>query len=55
MKETSNGTIKNQNIFEMKTTSNGRLTQNIKSGISQQQLMGFSSNFKFKLRGPNQS
>jgi hypothetical protein len=43
---------------EMKTTFNGppigRRTQNIKSGISQQPLIGYSSNFKLKLRGPNQ-
>jgi hypothetical protein len=38
----------------MKTTSNGRRHQNIKSGISQQPLLGFSSNFKPELRGPNQ-
>ena len=29
--------------------------QNIKSGISQQPLVGSFSNFKFKLRGPNQN
>ena len=38
----------------MQTTSNGRQPQNIKSGISQQQLIGTSSNFKLKLMGPNQ-
>ena len=38
----------------MKTTSDGRRPQNIKSGISQQALIGSSSNFKLKLRGPNQ-
>ena len=36
-------------------TSNGRRTQNIKSGISQQPLIGSSSNFKLKLIGPNQN
>ena len=38
----------------MKTTSNRRQPQNIKSGISQQPLIGSSSNFKLKLRGPTQ-
>jgi hypothetical protein len=33
----------------------GRQPQNIKSGISQQPLHGFSSNFKLELRGPNQN
>ena len=37
-------------IFKMKTTSNGRRPQNIKSGISQQPLIGSYSNFKLKLR-----
>ena len=41
--------------FEMKTTSDGRWPQNIKSGISQQPLIGSSSNFKLKLRGLNQN
>ena len=34
----------------MKTTSNGRRPQNIKSGISQQPLIGSYSNFKLSLR-----
>jgi hypothetical protein len=41
--------------FEMKTTSDGRRPQNIKSGIFQQPLIGSSSNFKLKLRGLNQN
>jgi hypothetical protein len=36
----------------MKTTSNGRWPQNIKRWISRQPLLGSSSNFKLKLRGP---
>ena len=36
-------------------TSNGRRPPNIKSWISQQPLIGSSSNFKLKLRGPNQN
>ena len=43
------------NIKDDQTTSNGRRPQNIKSRISQQPLIGFSSNFKLKLRGPNQN
>jgi hypothetical protein len=39
----------------MKTTSNGRQPQNIKSWISQQSLIGSSSNFKLQLRGPNKN
>jgi hypothetical protein len=39
----------------MKTTSDGRQHQNMKSGISQQPVLGFSSNFKHKFRGPNQN
>ena len=42
-------------MLEMKTTSNGRRPQNIKSWISQQPLIGSSSNFKLKLRGPNKN
>jgi hypothetical protein len=42
-------------MLEMKTTSNGRRPQNIKSGISQQPLIGSSSNFKLKLRGPHKN
>ena len=37
-------------IFTLKTTYNGRRPQNIKSGISQQQLIGSYSNFKHKLK-----
>ena len=37
----------------MKTTSNGRWPQNIKSGISQQPLIEPFSNFNLKFRGPN--
>jgi hypothetical protein len=36
----------------MKTTSHGRQLQNIKSGISQQSLLGSYSYFKLKLRLP---
>ena len=39
----------------IKTTSNGRLHQNIESGISQQPLIGSSSNFILQMRGPNQN
>ena len=39
----------------MKTTFNGRRPQNIKSGISQQSLIGSYSNFKLRLRRPKQS
>jgi hypothetical protein len=42
-------------MFERKMTTNGRRPQNIKSGISQQPCIGFSSNFKLKLRRPNQN
>jgi hypothetical protein len=42
-------------MLEMKTTSNGRRPQNIKSWISQQPLIGSSSNLKLKLRGPNKN
>ena len=42
-------------MVEMKTTSNGRRPQNIKSKISQQPLNRPSSNFKLKLRGPNRN
>ena len=42
-------------MLEMKTTFNGRRPQNTESSISQQQLTGSSSNFKLKLRGPNQN
>ena len=42
-------------MLEMKTTSNGRRPQNIKSWISQQPLIGSFSNLKLTLRGPNQN
>jgi hypothetical protein len=38
----------------MKTTSNGRRPQNIKTGISQQPLIGPYSNFELNLIIPNQ-
>ena len=41
--------------LQWKTTSNGRRPQNIKSGISQQPLIGSYSNFKLRLRRPKQS
>jgi hypothetical protein len=41
--------------YEMKTTSKIRLPQNKKSGISQQPLVGFFSNLKLRLFGPNLS
>jgi hypothetical protein len=41
--------------YEMKTTSDGRQPQNSKRGISQQPMIGSSSNFKLKLRGPKQN
>ena len=40
-------------MLKMKMTSIERQPQNIKSGISQQPLIGSSSNFKLKLRGPD--
>ena len=43
----------NEDDLQWKTTLNGRWPQNIKSGISQQPLIGSSSNFKLKLRGQN--
>jgi hypothetical protein len=39
----------NEDDLQWKTTLNGRWPQNIKSGISQQPLIGSSSNFKLKL------
>ena len=41
--------------LQWKRTPNGRRPQNIKSWVSQQPLVGFSSNFKLKPRGPNQN
>jgi hypothetical protein len=40
-------------MLAMKTTSNRRRPQNIKNGICKQQLIGSYSNFKLKLRRPN--
>ena len=40
------------NIWQMKTTSNGRWPQNIKNQIVQQPLIGSYSNFKLKLIWP---
>ena len=40
-------------MIEIKTTSNERRPQIIKSLISQQLLIGSYSNLKLKLRGPN--
>ena len=42
-------------MLEMKTTPNGRRSQNIKSWIFQQPLIQSSSNFKLKLRGQNKN
>ena len=42
-------------MLEMKTTSHRRGHQNIKSWISQQQQIRFSSNLRLKLRRPNQN
>ncbi len=42
-------------MLERKTTINERRPQNSKSSISQQPLIGFSSNFKLKLGGQNQN
>ena len=42
-------------MLETKMTTNGRRPQNIKSRISQQPLIGSSSNLKLKLRGSNQN
>ena len=39
----------------MKTTSNGRPPQNIKSGISQQPLIGSYPNFELRLKRPKKS
>ena len=45
----------NKDNLQWKTTSNGRWTLNMKRWISQQALIGSSSNFKHKLMGPHQS
>ena len=42
-------------ILTRKMTKYERRAQNIESWISQKPLVGFSSNFKIKLRGPNQN
>ena len=42
-------------VVEMKITSNGKCPQHIKSGISQNPLIGSSSNLKLKIRGQNQN
>jgi hypothetical protein len=44
------GPNQNKILLEMKTTSDERQPQNIKSVLSQQPLPGLSSNFKPKLR-----
>jgi hypothetical protein len=49
------GPNQNKMLLENKRTSDGRWHQNIKSGISQQPLMGSSSNLKLKLREPNKN
>ncbi len=46
----STGDQTKSKMVKMKTTFNRRRPQNIKSWISQQPLIGFSSNFKHKLR-----
>ena len=43
----------NEDNLQWKTTSKGRRPQNIKSWISQQQMIGSSSNVRPKLRGRN--
>ena len=42
-------------MLEIKSTFNGWRPQNIKRWISQQPLIGSSSNFKLKFRGQNQN
>ena len=42
-------------MLHTKTTSNGKWPKNIKSGIFKQPLIRSYSNFKLKLRWPNQS
>ena len=48
MKVKHRGPNGNRNLLEIKKTSNGRRPQNIYSGISQQLLIGSSSNLKLK-------
>ena len=50
----SSGTKPESRMLLMKTTSNWKLPQNMKSWICQQPLIGCSSNFKLYLRGPIQ-
>ena len=45
----------NVDDLQWETTFNGRWPQNMESWISQQPLIGSSSNFKHKLMGPKQS
>ena len=45
----------NEDDLQWKMTSKGRWPQRMKVWISQQPLIGYSSNFKHKLIGPNQS
>ena len=45
----------NEDNLQLKTNSNGRWPQNMRIWISQQALIGSSSNFKHKLMGPHQS
>jgi hypothetical protein len=49
------GTKPQLNEVVLKNTSNGKLPQNIKNGISQQPLIRSYSHFKLKLRRPNQN
>ena len=42
-------------MYKIKTSSNGRWTQNIKSRISHKPLVGTYSNLKLKQMGSNQS
>ena len=46
--------VSNQDDLNQKTTSNGRQPQNLKSGISQQPLVGSYSNSNLKLIGSTQ-
>ena len=47
--------VSNEDDLQRKTTTNGRRPQNMKSGISQQPLVGPYSNLKLMLIGSNQS
>ena len=56
MKMTSYGSWPSMEVdLQWKMTSNGKWPQNIKSWISQQPLIGISSNIKLKLKRPNQN